>query len=95
MDNNFNRFLKTLWLSGGILCLLVFIYQATPILLNALDRQAQQGIALFLLFFGLALLTARAVFYFTEQFEKLRDRRHFYRTRQRQRERGLRNPPQK
>ena len=84
--DTFNRFLKSIWLGGGILCLLVFIYQATPILLNALDIQARQGLAVFLIFFGCAILLAWIVFFFSEQFEKIKDRRHFYRTRQRQRE---------
>ncbi len=94
MDNS-HRLLKVLWLSGGILCLVVFIYQATPILLNALDKLVLQGIAIFLLFFGLALVTAWAFFFFTEQFYKLKDRQHHYYIRRRQREHQLHNPPQK
>ncbi len=87
--DRFNRFFKYSWLTGGILCLIAFIYQATPILLNALAMEVRQDLAIFLIFFGFAILTAQAVFFFTEQFTKLRDRQHFYRIRRRQREREL------
>ena len=92
--DKFNRFLKSIWLGGGILCLLVFIFRATPILLNALDIQARQDLAVFLIFFGCAILLAWAVFFFTEQFEKIKDRRHFYHIRQRQRELELQEQEQ-
>jgi len=58
-------------------------------LLDALELQIRQDLAILLIFSGLAILLAWAVFFFTEEFEKLKDRRHFYHTRRRQRELDL------
>ena len=84
-----DRLAKFLWVAGGVLCLTAFIYQATPILLTALQAYWLQPSAMFLLLFGFGILTLCAVFLFTLLFEELEDRRHFLRIRKRMRELSL------
>ncbi len=81
-----NTLAKLLWVTGGVLCLMVFVYQATPILLNALELSWLQPTGVFLIFFGLSILTLCAIFLFTWLFTELEDRRHFLQTRKRMRE---------
>ena len=87
--DRFNHILKYAWLAGGVLCLIAFVFQATPILLTALQPYWLQPCGMFLIFFGLGILTLCAVFLFTMLSEELEDRRHFLRTRRRMRELSL------
>jgi len=83
------RLAKLLWTTGGVLCLMVFLYQATPILLTALETIWLAPAGVFLLLFGAGILTLCAVFLFTWLSEELEDRRSFLRTRRRMREIAL------
>ncbi len=81
-----NTLAKLLWLTGGVLCLMVFVYQATPILLGALDPSWLQPTGIFLIFFGLCTLSVCVIFLFLWLFVELDDRHHFLQIRRRTRE---------
>ena len=67
---------KLLWLTSGVLCIMVFIYQATPILLNSLDPSWLRVIAIFLTFFGLYVAVMCSVLLFSWLSEELKARKH-------------------
>ena len=77
---------KLLWVTGGVLCLMVFVYQATPILLSSLTAAWLQPTGVFLIFLGLCILSLCTIFLFAWMFVELGDRWHFLRIRKRMRE---------
>ncbi len=79
--NTLNRLAKLLWATGGVLCLMVFFYQATPILLNALGNAWLKPLGICLMYTVLFILIAGALFLFEWLRIKLREQRDFYETR--------------
>lgn len=82
---------KLLWMTSGVLCIMVFIYQATPILLGSLPPQWLQLPGMFLICFALCVLVVCVVLLFSWLFEELKDRKHYLATRRRMR--TQRQPP--
>lgn len=83
------QFAKLLWWTGGVLCIMVFIYQATPILLNSLDPSWLRPAGMFLIFFGLCVLMVSAILLFSWLLEELKDRINFLHTRRKMRQERL------
>ena len=69
------RLAKLLWLTGGVLIIMVFVYQATPILLNLLGSSWLTTISIFLFFFGMSIAVLCATLLFSWLFEELSRRK--------------------
>ncbi len=85
------QFAKLLWWTGGVLCIMVFVYQATPILLHSLDASWLEPAGMFLIFFALCVLVICTILLFSWLSEELKDRKHYLATRRRMR--TQRQPP--
>lgn len=86
MNDGLKTMAKLLWVTGGVLCLMVFIYQATPILIAALPPILLPiaGVLLLLLAFSALLIVVICTLILTVA--ELQDRRHFLKIRRRMRE---------
>ena len=87
--DNLKKLAQLLWVTGGVLCLMVFFYQATPILLNVMGTEWLQPLAICLLYTVLFIVLASVFFSFTWFLEKLRDQQHLYETRRKYRDTNL------
>ncbi|GAC1647342.1 MAG: hypothetical protein NVS4B12_15010 [Ktedonobacteraceae bacterium] len=76
-----NTLAKLLWVTGGVLCLMVFVYQATPILLNAMEAAWLQPLGICLMYTILFVLISGTLFGFAWLLEKLNDLRDYHKTR--------------
>jgi magnesium-transporting ATPase (P-type) len=75
------KFAKLLWLTSGVLLIMLFIYQATPILLNSFDPSSLRLIAIFLTFFAMCIAMTCAILLFSWLTEELKTRKHKLTTR--------------
>ncbi|GAC1669860.1 MAG: hypothetical protein PVS3B3_39790 [Ktedonobacteraceae bacterium] len=76
-----NTLAKLLWATGGVLCLMVFFYQATPILLYAMGAAWLQPLGICLMYTILFMVIAGALLSFAWLCSKLNDLQHFHETR--------------
>lgn len=87
--DNLKKLAQLLWATGGVLCLMVFFYQATPILLNASGVAWLQPLGICLMYSVLFILIASVFFTFEWLRSKLNDQRHLHETRRRYRRLNL------
>ena len=81
MNNTLKKLAQLLWATGGVLCLMVFFYQATPILLDAMGSAWLQPLGICLMYTLLFIAFASAILYFVWLRNKLNDQRHLHETR--------------
>ena len=79
--DHLKKLAQLLWATGGVLCLMVFFYQATPILLNAMGAAWLQPLGICLMYTILFVVIAGALLSFTWLRSKLNDQRDFHETR--------------
>ena len=87
--DSLKKLAQLLWVTGGVLCLMVFFYQATPILLSAVGAEWIQPLAICLLYTVLFVVLTSVFFSFAWFLEKLQDQRHLHETRRKYRETNL------
>ena len=81
MNDTLKRLAQLLWATGGVLCLMVFFYQATPILLNAMGAAWLQPLGICLLYTILFVVLASALLYVVWLRSKVSDQHHLHETR--------------
>lgn len=81
MNNTLKKLAQLLWATGGVLCLMVFFYQATPILLNAMGTAWLQPLGICLMYTLLFIVITSALLYFVWLYNKVNDQRHLHDTR--------------
>ena len=79
--DHLKRLAQLLWATGGVLCLMVFFYQATPILLNAMGVAWLQPLGICLMYTILFLVIASTLLAFAWLRSRLNDLRHLHETR--------------
>lgn len=84
--DHLKKLAQLLWVTGGVLCLMVFFYQATPILLNALGAAWLQPLGICFMYTILFIVIAGALFGFEWLRSKLNDLRDLHATRRSYRE---------
>ena len=78
---NLKKLAQLLWATGGVLCLMVFLYVTTPILLSALGAAWLQPLAVCLMYTILFVMIAAALSLFAWMRNKLKDQEHYHKTR--------------
>ena len=79
--DHLKRLAQLLWATGGVLCLMVFFYQATPILLNAMGTAWLQPLGICLMYTILFMVIAGTILAFAWLHSRLNDLRHLHKTR--------------
>ena len=84
--DHLKKLAQLLWATGGVLCFMVFFYQATPILLTAMGTAWLQPLGICLMYTVLFILIAGTLLSFAWLYSKLNDLRHLHKTRRTYRE---------
>ena len=86
MNDSLKKLAQLLWATGGILCLMVFFYVGTPILLNAMGTAWLQPLGICLMYTVLFIVIAGTFLSFSWLNSKLQDLRNLHKTRRTYRE---------